>query len=34
MSPAENTMSNDTLLKVEHLSMKFGGLMAINDFSF
>jgi branched-chain amino acid transport system ATP-binding protein len=27
-------MSNDTLLKVEHLSMKFGGLMAINDFSF
>lgn len=34
MSPIENTMSNDTLLKVEHLSMKFGGLMAINDFSF
>ena len=34
MSPVENTMSNDTLLKVEHLSMKFGGLMAINDFSF
>nr|WP_296432764.1 ABC transporter ATP-binding protein [Rhizobium sp. UBA1881] len=27
-------MSSDTLLKVEHLSMKFGGLMAINDFSF
>jgi branched-chain amino acid transport system ATP-binding protein len=27
-------MSNDTLLKVEHLSMKFGGLMAINDLSF
>ncbi|MBO3761994.1 ABC transporter ATP-binding protein [Ciceribacter sp. L1K22] len=24
----------DTILKVEHLSMKFGGLMAINDFSF
>jgi branched-chain amino acid transport system ATP-binding protein len=27
-------MSNDTLLKVEHLSMKFGGLMAIGDLSF
>ncbi|MBB4063212.1 branched-chain amino acid transport system ATP-binding protein [Gellertiella hungarica] len=28
-------MSNDDIiLKVEHLSMKFGGLMAINDFSF
>ncbi len=25
---------NDTILKVEHLSMKFGGLMAINDLSF
>jgi branched-chain amino acid transport system ATP-binding protein len=24
----------DILLKVDHLSMKFGGLMAINDFSF
>ncbi|MCL6707279.1 ABC transporter ATP-binding protein [Pseudomonas sp. R2.Fl] len=24
----------DTILKVEHLSMKFGGLMAINDLSF
>src|SRR4051812_11496105 len=34
MSPVENTMSNETLLKVEHLSMRFGGLMAINDFSF
>jgi branched-chain amino acid transport system ATP-binding protein len=33
MSPV-NDMSQDTLLKVEHLSMKFGGLMAINDFSF
>ncbi|WP_413710089.1 ABC transporter ATP-binding protein [Rhizobium sp. Rhizsp82] len=33
MSPVE-TMSNDSLLKVEHLSMKFGGLMAINDLSF
>ncbi|MBO9099239.1 MULTISPECIES: ABC transporter ATP-binding protein [Rhizobium] len=29
-----NTLSSETLLKVEHLSMKFGGLMAINDFSF
>ncbi|MEH2698365.1 MULTISPECIES: ABC transporter ATP-binding protein [Rhizobium] len=34
MSPVTNTMSDDPLLKVEHLSMKFGGLMAINDFSF
>ena len=35
MSPANQTaMGSDTLLKVEHLSMKFGGLMAINDFSF
>ncbi|MFT4182309.1 MAG: ABC transporter ATP-binding protein [Rhizobium sp.] len=25
---------DDILLKVEHLSMRFGGLMAINDFSF
>ncbi|CAN7513325.1 ABC transporter ATP-binding protein [Rhizobium sp. LjRoot30] len=30
----ETTMNSDTILKVEHLSMKFGGLMAINDFSF
>ncbi|AJD42247.1 ABC transporter ATP-binding protein [Rhizobium sp. SEMIA 4085] len=35
MSPVEmTTMSSDTLLKVEHLSMRFGGLMAINDLSF
>ncbi|KQV10810.1 ABC transporter ATP-binding protein [Rhizobium sp. Root1203] len=34
MSPQETIMTSDTLLKVEHLSMKFGGLMAINDFSF
>ncbi len=27
-------MNNDTILKVDHLSMRFGGLMAINDFSF
>ena len=33
MSPVTD-MSSDTLIKVEHLSMKFGGLMAINDFSF
>ena len=25
---------NDAILQVEHLSMKFGGLMAINDLSF
>ncbi|SMC39971.1 ABC transporter ATP-binding protein [Rhizobium sp. RU36D] len=29
-----NTVMTDTILKVEHLSMRFGGLMAINDFSF
>ncbi|MFC0479438.1 ABC transporter ATP-binding protein [Gellertiella hungarica] len=35
MAPGNQTMSNDDIiLKVEHLSMKFGGLMAINDFSF
>ncbi|KRB61891.1 ABC transporter ATP-binding protein [Rhizobium sp. Root708] len=34
MSPQDTTMTTDTLLRVEHLSMKFGGLMAINDFSF
>ncbi|WEX85904.1 ABC transporter ATP-binding protein [Sinorhizobium garamanticum] len=28
------TMTKDPILKVEHLSMRFGGLMAINDFSF
>ncbi|WP_374828299.1 ABC transporter ATP-binding protein [Mycoplana dimorpha] len=27
-------MNNDPILKVEHLSMRFGGLMAINDLSF
>ncbi|MDE1991719.1 MAG: ABC transporter ATP-binding protein [Rhizobiaceae bacterium] len=31
---AVTTTTSDTLLKVEHLSMRFGGLMAINDFSF
>ncbi|MFJ6323953.1 MULTISPECIES: ABC transporter ATP-binding protein [unclassified Rhizobium] len=31
---AVTTTPNDILLKVDHLSMKFGGLMAINDFSF
>ena len=34
MTSGTNMMTKDTLLKVEHLSMKFGGLMAINDFSF
>ncbi len=35
MTPGNATMNNDDIiLKVEHLSMKFGGLMAINDFSF
>jgi hypothetical protein len=27
-------MTNDPILTVEHLSMRFGGLMAINDLSF
>ncbi|MBM2715145.1 ABC transporter ATP-binding protein [Mesorhizobium caraganae] len=31
---ANDTMTNDPILKVEHLSMRFGGLMAINDLSF
>ena len=34
MSSGANAMNNDTILKVDHLSMRFGGLMAINDFSF
>ncbi|WP_331371969.1 ABC transporter ATP-binding protein [Sinorhizobium chiapasense] len=34
MAPETSTMTNDPILKVEHLSMRFGGLMAINDFSF
>ncbi|MDO1582147.1 ABC transporter ATP-binding protein [Rhizobium oryzicola] len=33
MASGTTTMSNDTILKVEHLSMRFGGLMAINDLS-
>ena len=33
-TPGTTTMTNDSILKVEHLSMRFGGLMAINDFSF
>lgn len=34
MAPEQATMTSDVLLKVEHLSMKFGGLLAINDLSF
>jgi branched-chain amino acid transport system ATP-binding protein len=34
MSTVANTMNSDAILKVEHLSMRFGGLMAINDLSF
>ncbi len=33
MAPLEKTMSNN-ILSVEHLSMRFGGLMAIDDLSF
>jgi branched-chain amino acid transport system ATP-binding protein len=34
MTSGTSVMTNETILKVEHLSMKFGGLMAINDLSF
>ncbi|QRM56517.1 ABC transporter ATP-binding protein [Sinorhizobium sp. BG8] len=34
MALETNTMTDDLILKVEHLSMRFGGLMAINDLSF
>jgi len=34
MSAMANPMNSDAILKVEHLSMRFGGLMAINDLSF
>ena len=34
MAPGTNDMTKDPILKVEHLSMRFGGLMAINDLSF
>ncbi|MBW9086314.1 ABC transporter ATP-binding protein [Rhizobium wenxiniae] len=34
MTTGTTTMTKDAILKVDHLSMKFGGLMAINDFSF
>ncbi|TWF54883.1 ABC transporter ATP-binding protein [Neorhizobium alkalisoli] len=33
MAPGTTAMVKDTILKVDHLSMKFGGLMAINDLS-
>lgn len=34
MTSGTQTMNKDTILNVEHLSMRFGGLMAINDLSF
>ncbi|WP_137136240.1 ABC transporter ATP-binding protein [Rhizobium sp. FKY42] len=34
MTSGTQTMNQDTILNVEHLSMRFGGLMAINDLSF
>ena len=34
MALETTTMKKDPILSVEHLSMRFGGLMAINDFSF
>jgi branched-chain amino acid transport system ATP-binding protein len=34
MIPQNPPATSDTLLRVEHLTMRFGGLVAINDFSF
>ncbi|WP_455270592.1 ABC transporter ATP-binding protein [Rhizobium herbae] len=34
MALETHTMTKDPILKVDHLSMRFGGLMAINDLSF
>lgn len=34
MSAGATTMNDNAILKVEHLSMRFGGLMAINDLTF
>jgi branched-chain amino acid transport system ATP-binding protein len=34
MALETDTMTKDPILKVDHLSMRFGGLMAINDLSF
>jgi len=34
ISGTDNTMTSETILNIEHLSMRFGGLMAINDLSF
>ena len=34
MNASANTSMTDTILNVEHLSMKFGGLVAIGDLSF
>jgi len=34
MASGNTAMNKNTILKVEHLSMRFGGLMAINDLSF
>ena len=34
MSKNKQTMDSSTVLRVEHLSMRFGGLMAINDLTF
>lgn len=34
MSAGANPMNSDVILKVEHVTMRFGGLVAINDLSF
>ena len=34
MGGQDQTMGNDVILRVEHLTMRFGGLLAINDLSF
>ena len=34
MGERDRTMTGDVILRVEHLTMRFGGLLAINDLSF
>ncbi len=34
MGGQDKTMTGDVILRVEHLTMRFGGLLAINDLSF
>ena len=34
MGAQDNAMNHDVILRIEHLTMRFGGLVAINDLSF